>query len=206
LRRRAVRGHRRGPAAGRRPPRTDGRVRRTLSERIDVALLDAVADRGHQLLLVGDRQATCDPRRLRSLLERPNVRWVGARPFAALPGYLRAMHVGLVPYADTAFNRASFPLKTLEYLAAGRSVVATDLPSLRWLGSEHVRVADTPAQFADAVDAAIREPLSPAPVAARRAFARQHSWSRRGDRLAVALGLPPADAPRQLVAAAGEIA
>jgi teichuronic acid biosynthesis glycosyltransferase TuaH len=31
-----------------------------------------------------------------------------------LPGYLRMMDVGLVPYRDSPFNRGSFPLKTLE--------------------------------------------------------------------------------------------
>jgi len=56
------------------------------------------------------------------------VRWVGPQPYGALPGYLRLMDVGVVPYRDSAFNRGSFPLKTLEYLAAGRGVVATD----RW--------------------------------------------------------------------------
>jgi hypothetical protein len=38
------------------------------------------------------------------------------------------MDVGLTPYADTPFNQASFPLKTLEYLSAGLPVVSTDLP------------------------------------------------------------------------------
>ena len=89
-----------------------------LSDRIDLSLLEAVAERGHSLLLVGPRQATFAQERIAGLLARPNVQWTGGRPFTSLPGYLRAMDVGLVPYADSAFNRASFPLKTLEYLAA----------------------------------------------------------------------------------------
>ncbi|HLZ39271.1 MAG TPA: glycosyltransferase [Mycobacteriales bacterium] len=192
-----------------------------LSDRVDVALLEAIADRdadrgadrgagrgadgGYELLLVGDRQASCDANRFASLLARPNVRWVGPRPFAALPGYLRAVRVGLVPYTDSAFNRASFPLKTLEYLAAGRAVVATDLPAIRWLDSEHVRVARRAAEFVDAVDAAVRVPLSPALVAARRAFAARHSWSARGERLAAAMGLTPGAAVRPLASVGGEI-
>ena len=89
-----------------------------LNDRIDPALLEAVLDRDVSLLIVGpavEGQAEWLPR----LCSRPNVKWLGRQPFDALPGLLGQASVGLVPYADTAFNRASFPLKALEYLAAG---------------------------------------------------------------------------------------
>ena len=76
---------------------------------------------------------TFDPERMEALIARPNVHWLGTKPFAELPSYLGAIDVGLTPYAQSAFNRASFPLKTLEYLAAGRPAVASDLPAHRWL-------------------------------------------------------------------------
>ena len=60
---------------------------------------------------------------MEALLARPNVQWVGAAPFERLPTYMRAIDVGIVPYADSAFNQ-ELPLKTLEYLAAGRPTVA----------------------------------------------------------------------------------
>lgn len=152
-----------------------------LSERIDVALLEAVAERGRSMLLVGPRQATFQIRRMDALLARPNVRWVGPKSFESLPSYLRAMDVGLTPYGDSAFNRASFPLKTLEYLAGGRGVVASDLPAIRWLDSDLIRSAppSDPAAFADAVDEALAEPRTAALVSQRRAFAANHSWSAR---------------------------
>ena len=40
-----------------------------------------------------------------------------------MPSYMAALKVGLTPYGDNEFNRASFPLKTLEYLSAGIAVV-----------------------------------------------------------------------------------
>lgn len=52
-----------------------------LSNRIDLRLLEAVAERGHSLLLVGPRQRTFQLERVTALLERPNVRWVGYKPF-----------------------------------------------------------------------------------------------------------------------------
>lgn len=160
-----------------------------LNDRIDLSLLEAVAERGRSLLLIGPRGVESDARRLDRLLGRPNVQWLGPRPFAGLPSYLRAIDVGIVPYRDTAFNRASFPLKTLEYLAAGRPAVATDLPAIRWLNTDLIEVATGPAAFADAVDRALSAPRPPELVARRRALASQHSWDRRAATFAGALGL-----------------
>jgi teichuronic acid biosynthesis glycosyltransferase TuaH len=160
-----------------------------LSNRIDVALLEAIAARGRSLLLIGPRQATFAVERVERLFALPNVQWVGERSYRELPSYLRAIDVGLVPYTDSAFNRASFPLKTLEYLAAGRPVVATRLPAIEWLATDLVRIAEDPESFADAVDAAIDEGVGPEAVARRRAYADQHSWASRVGTLAGALGL-----------------
>ena len=53
-----------------------------------------------------------------------------------------------MPYGRTEFNKHSFPMKTLEYLSAGRPVVATSLPAIRWLDTDLVPLADTPEAFA----------------------------------------------------------
>ena len=80
-----------------------------LGHRIDFDLLRAIAGRGHSLLLIGGARRDLDPAAISDLLDRPNVLWVGHRSYADLRGYLGAMSVGVVPYADIAFNRASFP-------------------------------------------------------------------------------------------------
>src|SRR5699024_307712 len=93
-----------------------------INSRIDLDLLEAIAGRGISLLLVGPRDPAVEPERWARLLGRANVQWAGPKPFKALPAYLGAIDVGLVPYGASAFNEGSFPLKTLEYLAAGRPV------------------------------------------------------------------------------------
>jgi glycosyltransferase involved in cell wall biosynthesis len=163
-----------------------------LSARIDLNYLEAVADRGISVLLVGSRQLTLDSNRMQPLLERPNVQWVGPKSFAELPSYLRVIDVGMVPYADSEFNRASFPLKTLEYLAAGRGVVSTDLPSVRWLDTELVDIRRSAEDFARAVDDSLKDPRPVGAVAARQAFAATHSWDHRAAQIATLLGLPDA--------------
>jgi teichuronic acid biosynthesis glycosyltransferase TuaH len=161
-----------------------------LSDRIDLECLEAVADRGISLLLVGPKQPTFEIGRIEALLARPNVQWVGAKPFDALPSYLRVIDVGLTPYARSAFNQASFPLKTLEYLAAGRPVVATDLPATRWLDTDLVRIAAGPADFADAVAEVAKSVPDAERTAERKAFAAGHSWTSRAGQVAGLLGLP----------------
>jgi teichuronic acid biosynthesis glycosyltransferase TuaH len=169
-----------------------------LNDRLDADLLAAVADAGLGLLLVGPRDPGWLPERWDSLLARPNVHHTGAVPFAELPQWLARMDVGLTPYTDTAFNRASFPLKTLEYLAAGRPVVGSDLPATRGLARECadvVAVAGAQA-FAGRVMAVADLPRDPGDVRRRQAVARRHSWSSRATRLAGLLGLPThADRP-----------
>jgi teichuronic acid biosynthesis glycosyltransferase TuaH len=161
-----------------------------LANRMDFNLLDAVARRGHSVLLVGPRSSVFAAKRAEALLARPNVQWVGGKEYTDLPSYMRVIDVGVVPYPDNQKNRASFPLKILEYLAAGRRVVATDLPAVRWLDTDLVRVApDDPEGFADAVEAALAEHDDVLLRERRRTFAAGHSWSRRTERLATALDL-----------------
>jgi teichuronic acid biosynthesis glycosyltransferase TuaH len=150
-----------------------------VNDRTDLSLLEAIAARGRSLLLVGPRDPAFEPARFQALIARRNVRWVGRKPFSDLPGYLRLIDVGLVPYRDSPFNRGSFPLKSLEYLAAGRAVVSTDLPAIRWLATDLICIATGPAPYADQVDRLLALPRSPAMLARRQEFAAPHSWASR---------------------------
>lgn len=148
-----------------------------ISPRVDLSLVEAVADTGASLLIVGPRDDDFEPARVDRLLARPNVGWVGRKRFEDLPSYLRVIDVGLTPYADTEFNRASFPLKTLEYLSAGRASVISDLPAAHELGSELVDIADGPAAFAAAVSDALAQDRTEELQERRRQVARAHSWA-----------------------------
>ena len=59
-----------------------------------------------------------------------SVVWTGAVPHDSVPGYLSAMDVAVVPYADSPSFYFS-PLKLFEYQATARSVVAADVGELR---------------------------------------------------------------------------
>lgn len=189
-----------------------------LSERIDLDILEAIVDAEYALLVVGPVDPRWDGRqRFKNLTERSNVHYAGPVSADALPSYLAAIDVGITPYRDTPFNRASFPLKTLEYLAAGLPVVSADLPATRWLREDLSRGQNAAAadqvlvlargnlEFTDAIRKiadgwrycsgeacrASAHTVHQGRAELCAAFASRHTWSRRADAFVQAIGLVP---------------
>jgi teichuronic acid biosynthesis glycosyltransferase TuaH len=184
-----------------------------LNARIDMDLIEAIANAGFSLLIVGPHDSRWESQRFAALTARPGVKYVGRVTQDEAPAYIAATDVGITPYLDSPFNRASFPLKTLDYLSAGRPAVSTALPAARWLLDDLTRshhgalpdrilaLADDHVTFIDALRHIAGGPSMPAQSergfvdresgqAERcRAFAARHSWSRRADALAAAIGL-----------------
>jgi len=161
-----------------------------ISERIDIRLLEEVAATGINLLLVGPVALTSSLAGFDALVARPNVQWTGPRPFQELPRYLAAMSVGLTPYALSDFNLSSYPLKTIEYLAAGLEVVSSDLPAARALPPDLVHVTSTPEEFASLTARLVSAPVDEKGRTARQNFARSQSWDARSDQLLAVLEHP----------------
>lgn len=161
-----------------------------LSERISLDHLEAVADRALSLMLVGPRPDHFGGGRFEALVRRPNVCWVGERHYEQIPSYLRLIDVGLTPYGASAFNQASSPLKTIEYLAAGRGSVSTDLTGIRAFHTDEVCITDSPEGFADAVQRSLGITRTPELMARRRASVAQHDWALRAGEVLAALALP----------------
>jgi glycosyltransferase involved in cell wall biosynthesis len=117
-----------------------------------------------------------------NLLDLPNIRLLGPRPYAVVPRYLASMDVALIPFVQDRVTWNADPIKAYEYLAAGLPVVATDLPSLRRLGHV-IRLADSPDAFVFHLDAAVAQGRD-AGRAERQAEAARHSWTSRFERFA----------------------
>src|SRR5690606_22741237 len=149
-----------------------------LNERLDVELMEEVVNQGLQLRIAGPLKGN-DPQwieRMKKLLSAPGVHWVGEIPPRDVPKFLASCRVGLTPYTKSDFNAASFPLKTLDYLAAGLPAVSTDLPSSRWLNCVHLSIGSSNTEVIQLLKDAISRPTKLADMAERRKFARAHSW------------------------------
>ena len=153
----------------------------TLNERLDLDVLEAVQASGVKLVVIGPRtdRSPSFGLRLDAFLDAENVRWMGELAAEELPNQLCAFGAGITPYADSAFNRASFPLKTLEYLAAGLAVVSTDMPSARWLKTNLISLHTVPQDFALAVKAALTQRNDRDGELLRKEFAAGHTWTAR---------------------------
>jgi len=115
----------------------------------------------------------------RKVASLPNGHVLDHRPYRSLPAYLGAADVGIIPYVLTEHTAGIWPLKLVEYLAAGLSVVATPLDSLR-ARELPVAFASDADSFAAALAAADRSELG---RQARHSAVCGHSWDALLDRI-----------------------
>jgi UDP-galactopyranose mutase len=126
-----------------------------IDERLDLELVRELADAcpHWQIVLVGP--VVKIP--VEALPQRPNIHYLGAKPYDELPRYLAGWDVAIMPFALNEATRFISPTKTLEFLAAGRPVVATPVRDVVTPYGEDglVTIAETVEQTIDAVEAAL---------------------------------------------------
>jgi glycosyltransferase involved in cell wall biosynthesis len=130
-------------------------------------------------------------RRAASELPKERVRIEGFQEPTRIPTYLAAADVLLVPNlaGSRISERDTSPLKAFEYMAAGRPIVASDLPSLREIFSDEetailVPPGDERALVA-ALDRLAREPgLGERLANAAQKRAKWFSWDQRAGKIA----------------------
>jgi len=144
-----------------------------VSDRLDIGLLMTLAGTRPEWLFVVVGEIA------RELPSRENVMVVGRRPYWEMPAWLQAFDVGIIPYVEDTQNLHSNPLKALEYLAAGTSVVSVPINGLGEFGPP-VRLASGAESFRAALDDALARPT---PAEDCREVARANSWNTRVDRL-----------------------
>jgi glycosyltransferase involved in cell wall biosynthesis len=146
-----------------------------LDRRID---LDAVAQLARELphartVFVG---LTLDRDHVARLSRIPGVTVAPHVQRQQLVGLLAAADACLLPHVRSPMTEAMSPLKIYEYLAAGRPVVATDLPPVRAI-DPRVLLVPPGGDFAAAARRALE--LGPASEDARMEFVRRNAWPRR---------------------------
>ena len=119
------------------------------------------------------------------LPRRANIHYLGGKDYKELPSYLAGWDVALLPFARNESTRFISPTKTPEYLAAGCPVVSTSIQDVvRPYGKGGlVHIADTPAEFVAAIEAALNEDEE-SRIVQVDAFLAQTSWDRTWGRMA----------------------
>jgi glycosyltransferase involved in cell wall biosynthesis len=108
-----------------------------------------------------------------------NVYILGRKPQAEIPAYVQAFDCCLNPYITGPLADHCSPLKLYEYLAAGKSVVSTEMPEARKFPGD-VDVAATYEDFLRFCEKRIAEkPADEDAIQARLRAAEPHDWNRR---------------------------
>jgi glycosyltransferase involved in cell wall biosynthesis len=146
---------------------------------LDFSLLRQMAIERPQwsLVFVGPEELGRERRKFEALLAQPNVHYLGCRRADQVPAYISCCDVCIMPYCPEASTVPdSDNVKLYEYLACGRPVVSTDVPSARRF-LPLLRIATDPASFIRGVEESLTE--SPHFSELRKVAASGHSWRRR---------------------------
>ena len=177
--------------------------------KLDLPMLTTLARRRSDwsFVLVGPVGETDPETSIDVLRALPNVHVMGLQAYADLPAWLAHADVALLPLQDNTYTQHMFPMKFFEYLAAGRPVVATQIPALRAYASAALLCPpDT-----EAFEAGIAMALSGAgpTLEQRLALAAEHTYESRTEKMlldlqregllaAASAGQPMLPAPHRL--------
>lgn len=171
-----------------------------------VVLAALAALPGVRGLIVGGHRAESDletnKREAARLAIADRVRFTAAVPPADVAGLLAEADVLVLPNTSTHLSaRYTSPLKLFEYLAAGKPIVASDLPSIREVLEDGRNAVLAPPGDPAALAVAIARVLADPALAgrlARQAFddAARYTWARRAERIEELLNRLPRLATR----------
>jgi len=151
-----------------------------IAEWFDAALLErmAAAHPDWDFVLVGDVSAAD----MAWASAYSNIHFLGEQAYVELPAYLHAFDVCIIPFLVTDLTLCTNPVKIYEYLAAGKPVVAVNLPEVALL-ADQVHVATSHEDFLRLLPVAMAEAGDPELAQRRANWAKNQSWAQRADDL-----------------------
>lgn len=151
-----------------------------ISDWFDIQLMESLARNRPDwtFVLIGNTFG-CDTSGIEGL---SNVLLLGEKPYRELPAYLHRFQVALIPFKKNELTQATNPVKLYEYLAAGKPVISTELPEVKTVANHLVTIADTPAQFEEAIEAALLQSEHDV-IEQRQQFAELNNWDHRYEML-----------------------
>ncbi len=119
---------------------------------------------------------TEDKRFMKSELHRlGNIFFLGSKPLEILPSYLQKFDVCINPQLINEMTRGNYPRKADEYLAMGKSLVAT-LTEEMVLFDKYCYLCRSKEEFGEKIALALERGDPPKAIEERRKFALEHTW------------------------------
>ncbi|WP_064537397.1 teichuronic acid biosynthesis protein TuaH [Mesobacillus campisalis] len=151
-----------------------------IKPKLDFSLITKVARKKPDwlLLLVGPDGTGGSPE-FRQLLEEKNVVWTGGVPSNEVPSYMSLIDIGIMPYKDSPYNQAVFPLKLFEFLGAGKPVAGVHLPSTKMYVEDGIYLhleSGGAGEFIAACEKLAEGNNNPVDVQRRRKSAQKKDW------------------------------
>jgi glycosyltransferase involved in cell wall biosynthesis len=142
---------------------------------IDLDLIEHLAERrpSWSFVMIGHVATT-----RHKVMDRPNVHFLGQRPYSDLPHYAREFDAAIIPYRLAMQVMHANPLKLREYLATGKPIVSVRTPEVEKF-ADVVEIADNYEQFADRLDALMARKQTVEEVERRVARIKECSWEAR---------------------------
>ncbi|MGI6428362.1 MAG: glycosyltransferase [Syntrophomonadaceae bacterium] len=144
---------------------------------LDLELIDRLAQEFSDcsIVMVGPLYNISDVPR------RPNIHYLGFKPYEQLAAYEQAFDVGIVPFKLSSMVESVNPIKMWEYMAAGLPIVTTNIPEAAKY-PEAIMCSQDEAAFLANVRRALYED-TPERRATRLAVARENSWLIRAQQI-----------------------
>ncbi|HVP36424.1 MAG TPA: glycosyltransferase [Terriglobales bacterium] len=139
---------------------------------IDFELLQKISEKKNwSLVFIGP--SSTDVSAIRG---KENVHFLGPKDYKDLPQYLQGFDVCIIPYKLTEVTINARPLKLFEYLASGKPVVSTPLPSvLPYM--EVVKIGSNNEEFIRQIEKSLQE-KGESLKKNRIDLARENSWEK----------------------------
>lgn len=117
--------------------------------------------------------------RMAAIFRRPNVHWLGPKPHAYLPAYLRRFDVCFNPLIVNEHNHRRSPLRLFDYLTTDRPIVSTAIAEA-FNHAPHIRIAKDKDEFRRLLGEALALKTAP-DLERRRDYITANTWHVRAD-------------------------
>jgi glycosyltransferase involved in cell wall biosynthesis len=123
------------------------------------------------------------------LVRHRNFSYLGLKPYAEVPAYVRGFAAGMIPFRRTLLTEGVNPVKLYEYSAAGVPTVVTDFSDDMCAFSDLVLIARTEDEFVRHIRTAVSRRSDPSFTARLSSFARENDWDSRAREFSALLQL-----------------